>query len=54
MINKIIELKNENLITFSSDYSFKIWKLNNNNKYEKIDEFKDSNLLSDGLDVLKH
>jgi hypothetical protein len=31
-INKIIELKNENLITFSWDYSFKIWKLNNNNK----------------------
>ena len=35
-INKIIELKNENLVTFSADYSFKIWKLNNNNKYELI------------------
>ena len=51
-INKIIELKNENLITFSGDCSFKIWKLNNNNnKYEKIDEFKDSNKLSDGLEI---
>ena len=31
-----------------------IWKLNNNNKYEKIDEFKDScysNYLSDGLEI---
>ena len=51
-INKIIELKNENLITFSWDYSFKIWKLNfNDNKYEKINEFKDSNILSDGLEI---
>ena len=52
-ITKIIELKNENLITFSFDYSFKIWKLNNNNKYEIINEFKDSNALSDGLEI-KH
>ena len=51
VITKIIELKNENLITFSWDYSFKIWKLNNNNKYEKIEEFKDSNKLSDGLEI---
>ena len=51
LITKIIELKNENLITFSADCSFKIWKLNNNNKYEKIDEFKDSNELSDGLEI---
>ena len=50
-INKIIELKNENLITFSYDCSFKIWKLNNNNEYEKIDEFKDSNWLCDGLEI---
>ena len=49
-ITKIIELKNENLITFSHDYSFKIWKLNNN-KYEKINEFKDTNSLSDGLEI---
>ena len=50
-ISKIIELQNENLITFSLDYSFKIWKLNNNNQYEKIYEFKDSNYLSDGLEI---
>ena len=51
-ISKIIELKNEKLITFSWDFSFKIWKLNNkNNKYEKINEFKDSNYLSDGLEI---
>ena len=50
-INKIIELKNENIITFSDDYSFKIWKLNNNNKYENIKEFKDSNILSDRLEI---
>ena len=31
LILKIIELKNENIITFSIDYNFKIWKLNNNN-----------------------
>ena len=48
-ITKIIELKNENLITFSWDCSFKIWKLNNN-KYYKINEFKDINQLSDGLE----
>ena len=51
-IRKIIELKNENLITFSYDYSFKIWKINNNNnEYEKIDEFKNRNELSDGLEI---
>ena len=51
-ITKIIELKNENLITFSRDCSFKIWKLNNNNnEYEKIYEFKDINYLSDGLEI---
>ena len=49
-INKIIELKNENIITFSDDFSFKIWKLNNN-KYEIIDEFKDTNEISDGLEI---
>ena len=49
-ITKIIELKNENLITFSWDYSFKIWK-SNKNKYEKIYEFKDINELSDGLEI---
>ena len=50
-ISKIIELKNEKLITFSLDSSFKIWKLNNNNnnKYELINEFKDNNELSDGI-----
>ena len=30
---------------------FKIWKLNNNNKYEIINEFKDTNDLSDGLEI---
>ena len=50
-ITKILELKNENLITFSWDYYFKIWKLNNNNKYEKIYEFKDINELNDGLEI---
>ena len=51
-INKIVELKNRNLITFSWDFSFKIWKLNSNdNKYEKINEFKDTNILSDGIEV---
>jgi hypothetical protein len=49
-ITKIIELKNENIITFSYDYSFKIWKLNNN-KYEKINEFKDTNYLCDGIEI---
>ena len=40
-ISNILELKNENIITFSYDYIFKIWKLNsNNNKYEKINGFK--------------
>ena len=48
-ITKIIELKNKNIITFSWDCSFKIWKLNNN-KYNKINEFKDINQLSDGLE----
>ena len=51
-INKIIELKNGNLVTFSDDCSFKIWRLNNNNnKYEKINEFKDSNKISDGIEI---
>ena len=50
-ISKIIELKNENIITFSYDCSFKIWKLNSNNKYEKINEFKDTNMLSDGIEI---
>ena len=51
-ISKIIELKNENIITFSYDNSFKIWKLNNNNnQYEKINEFKDNNYLCDGLEI---
>ena len=51
-ITKILELKNENLITFSWDCSFKIWKLNNNNNnYEQIYEFKDTNALSDGLEI---
>ena len=31
-ISKIIELKNEKLITFSYDSSFKIWELNNKKK----------------------
>ena len=59
-ITKLIELKNENLITFSSDGSFKIWKINrsfkiwksnNNYKYEKIFEVKETNRLSDGLEI---
>ena len=50
-ITKILELKNENLITFSYDYSFKIWKLNDNNLYEKISEFKDINYISEGLEI---
>ena len=50
-ITKILELKNENLITFSWDCCFKIWKLNNNNNYEQISEFKDMNSLSDGLEI---
>ena len=50
-ITTIIELKNGNIITFSLDSSFKIWKLNNNNQYEKNYEFKDTNKLSDGLEI---
>ena len=50
-INKILELKNGNLITFSHDFSFKIWKLNNNNEYEKINKIEDSNKLSDGIEI---
>ena len=50
-ITKILELKNENLITFSWDSSFKIWKLNNNNEYENIKLFKDSISLTDGLEI---
>ena len=50
-ITKIIEIKNKNIITFSWDYSFKIWKLNNNNKYEKINEIVESYRLSDGIEI---
>ena len=50
-ITKIIELKNENLVTFSWDFSFKIWKINNNNNYEQIYEFIDNNILTDGLEI---
>ena len=50
-IIKIIELKNKNLISFSYDCSFKIWKLNDKNKYEKIFRFKDSDKLNDGLEI---
>ena len=49
-INKIIELKNENIVSFSWDYSFKIWKINNNN-FEIKNEFKDIKELSDGLEI---
>ena len=38
------------LFTFSYDSSFKIWKLNTN-KYEKINEFKDTNIISDGFKI---
>ena len=41
-ITKIVELKNDDIITFSWDYSFKLWKLNNINEYENIYEFKES------------
>ena len=51
LISKILELKNDNLITFSYDYSFIIWNLNKNNKYKIINEYKDSNELSDGLEI---
>ena len=52
IITKIIELKNKNIITFSWDFNFKIWKLNdNNNEYEKIIEFKDSNYICDGIEI---
>ena len=53
-ISKIIEVENENLITFSFDYSFKIWYLNNNNNlyyYEKINEFCNTNEISDGIEI---
>ena len=51
-ITKIIELKNENLISISKDHCFKIWKLDKNNyKYEKIKEFKDIEKLNDGLEI---
>ena len=48
-ITKILELKNGNLITFSHDSSFKIWKWNKN--YENIKTIKDLNELSDGLEI---
>ena len=36
----------------SNDCSFKIWKLNyNNNEYENINKFKDSDKLCDGLEI---
>ena len=50
-ITKIVELKNNNIITFSWDNSFKIWKLNNNNEYENIYEFNESYHLCDGLEI---
>ena len=51
-ITKILELKNENFVTFSYDFCFKIWKFNNkNNLYEKIKEFKVFHELSDGLEI---
>ncbi len=50
-IIKIIELKNKNLISFSYDCSFKIWKLNEENKYEKIFRYKDTDKLNDGLEI---
>ena len=49
-ICKILELKNENIITFSEDKSFKIWKLNNN-KYEVINEIKENNIISNGIEI---
>ena len=52
IITKIIELKNGNIITFSWDCNFKIWKLNNNsNEYENILDFKDSNYICDGIEI---
>ena len=45
-----MELKNKNIISFSWDYSFRIWKLNYNNQYEKIKEFKDNNILYGGIE----
>ena len=50
-IRNIIELKNENLITFSKDCSFKIWNLNNDNKYETLTVFNENNELSDGYEI---
>ena len=50
-INKIIELKNENLITFLNDCSFNLWYLNFVNYYEKIIKIKDSNRISDGIEI---
>ena len=51
-ITKIIELKNENIITFSWDNSLKIWNMNYyNNIYEKINEYKDTNYISDGIEI---
>jgi WD40 repeat protein len=51
-ITKIIELNNGNIITFSHDCYFKIWKSNNNyNEYAKIYEFNDSNYIFDGIEI---
>ena len=55
---QIIELKNKNIITFSWDCSFEIWKLNNNNnKYEdskfnmKLSDKKKEVFYCDSYDV---
>jgi len=51
-ITKIVELQNNNIITFSWDNSFKIWKLNNNNnEYEQIFEHRESYHICDGLEI---
>lgn len=53
-VGRIIELKNENIVTFSGDCSFKIWKLNNNNKYEQINQIFDRyNTTANSLDGLE-
>ena len=51
-IKNILELKNENLVTFSCDNSFKIWKLNKkNNKYQQIFGNKEKNWLYNGIEI---
>ena len=45
-----MELKNGNLITFSIDNSFKIWKLNNN-KFQLIFGNKENNWLYNGIEI---